>query len=182
MAHREVGGVARRLHPEVYLIRTGVASGIPEKYPFVTCGMNRVRIRGINKRCIHSDPPAPTSTVVQPRNLTLTLTPPPQWSKVYWTLLLVYPFTHTTTTSISIGKHLLLIPLILTLFIPQFVNGFISGMPHATPVLARSTGASRRAKSPTSRRAKSHARMTMGARASRSSATAIIAANSAPCA
>ena len=74
---------------------------------------------------------------------------------------------------------LLLIPLILTLFIPQVVTGYISGIPNATPVLARSTGASRRAKPPTSRRAKSHARMTMGARASRSSTTASIAATSA---
>ena len=53
LARRKVGDFARRLAP-VDLARTGVAFGIPEIYPLTICGMNRVRIRGINKRCIHS--------------------------------------------------------------------------------------------------------------------------------
>ena len=47
------------------------------------------------------------------------------------------------------------------------VRGSRSGpMPNATRALARSTGASHRAKSPTSRHARNHARMTRSARAS----------------
>ena len=53
LARREVGDFARRLS-QVDLARTGVAFGIPQMYPLAICGMNRVRIRGINKTSIHS--------------------------------------------------------------------------------------------------------------------------------